>query len=94
MSDRARWKFERDAERADRLTDMGAQPDRVENDERSTGEREVLGVMEAAMFLGLSRNTVRDYADRGTIPHRRLGRKLLFSRSALVRWLGAMPGKG
>lgn len=49
--------------------------------------REVLSVLEAADFLGLSRNSVYEYANRGTIPCQRVGRRLLFSRTALVRWL-------
>jgi len=35
------------------------------------------------------RNTVYDYAGRGEIPHCRLGKRLLFSRNALVAWLGS-----
>jgi excisionase family DNA binding protein len=44
---------------------------------------------EVAVFLGVDRKTVYDYAGRGEIPHRRLGKRLLFSRSAIVEWLGA-----
>lgn len=49
---------------------------------------EVMTADEAAEFLRVERNTVYDYANRGQIPHKRLGRRLLFSRSALVIWLG------
>ncbi len=51
-------------------------------------EREVLTADEVAEFLGVDRNTVYEYANRGQIPHQRLGRRLLFSRSALIVWLG------
>jgi excisionase family DNA binding protein len=46
-----------------------------------------MSVDEAAEFLGVDRNTVYDYAGRGVIPHRRLGKRILFSRQALVVWL-------
>jgi excisionase family DNA binding protein len=42
---------------------------------------------EVCSFLGLSRNTVYEAAGRGEIPCRRVGRRLIFSRSALVLWL-------
>jgi excisionase family DNA binding protein len=48
---------------------------------------EVLSADEVAAFLKVDRKTVYDYAARGEIPCRRLGRRLLFSRSALVSWL-------
>lgn len=50
--------------------------------------REVLSAKEAASFLGIDRDTLYDAAGRGDIPHRRIGRRLLFSRSQLVSWLG------
>ena len=50
---------------------------------------DVLTADEVATFLGVARNTVYDYAGRGTIPHRRLGKRILFHRGALVSWLGA-----
>ena len=48
---------------------------------------EVMSVKEAATFLGLHRSTVSDYANRGHIPHRRIGQRLLFSRQVLMAWL-------
>lgn len=58
-------------------------------DRPATGEPEVMDADELAVFLGVDRKTVYDYAGRGEIPHRRLGKRLLFSRSAIVEWLGA-----
>jgi len=55
----------------------------------STGDPEVMDADQLAAFLGVDRKTVYDYAGRGQIPHRRLGKRLLFSRSAIVAWLGA-----
>jgi excisionase family DNA binding protein len=49
--------------------------------------KEILNVDEAAALLGVHRQTVYDYASAGEIPHRRLGRRLLFSRRAIVAWV-------
>ncbi|HTR54993.1 MAG TPA: helix-turn-helix domain-containing protein [Kofleriaceae bacterium] len=52
-------------------------------------ERECLKADELAKFLGVNKKTVYAYAQRGLIPHRRLGRRIVFSRSQVVAWLGA-----
>ena len=52
-----------------------------------TTEPEVLTVAQVAELLGVHRTTVADAAGRGEIPHRRVGRRLLFSRAAILRWL-------
>jgi len=64
-------------------------PDPTAQDgERATaGTSEVMTADQVATFLGVDRNTVYDYAARGTIPHRRLGKRMLFHRGALVAWL-------
>lgn len=49
--------------------------------------KEILNVEEAAALLGIHPKTVCEYAGRGTIPHRRLGRRLLFSRRAIIAWV-------
>jgi len=51
------------------------------------GVREVITADEVAEFLGLDRKTVYEAAWRAELPHRRIGRRLLFSRAALVDWL-------
>lgn len=56
---------------------------------RATHEPEVMDAEEVAAFLRVDRKTVYDYANSGSIPHQRLGKRLLFSRTALVAWLGA-----
>jgi excisionase family DNA binding protein len=50
---------------------------------------DVMTADEAAEFLRLDRKTVYGYAKRGVIPHQAVGRRMLFSRTALVSWLGA-----
>lgn len=57
-------------------------------DAAPASDPEVMDADQLAAFLGVDRKTVYDYAGRGQIPHRRLGKRLLFSRSAIVAWLG------
>jgi excisionase family DNA binding protein len=47
----------------------------------------VLNVKLATQFLNVSTKTVYEYVDRGTLPHRRLGNRILFSRDALTKWV-------
>lgn len=52
---------------------------------------------EVAEFLGLDRKTVYDYANRGELPCQKLGKRTLFSRAEIVRWLrgeSALSQKG
>lgn len=51
--------------------------------------REGMNADEVAQFLGVDRKTVYEYANRDQIPHRKLGKRLLFSRSVLMAWLGS-----
>ena len=53
-----------------------------------TIDRECMCADELARFLGVNRKTVYAYASRGVIPHRRLGRRMVFARSQVVAWLG------
>lgn len=53
------------------------------------GSDEVLQADQVAQLLGVDRKTVYEAAGRGEIPHRRLGRRLLFSRSAILAWLNS-----
>jgi excisionase family DNA binding protein len=53
----------------------------------ATSNSDVMTADEVAEFLGVDRNTVYDFAGRGEIPHRRLGKRLLFRRGAVVSWL-------
>lgn len=50
---------------------------------------EVLTADEVAAMLRLDRKTVYDYAGRGVIPCRRIGKRMLFSREALALWLAS-----
>ena len=52
---------------------------------------DVLSAEEVAKLLGIGRNGVYDAAGRGELPHRRVGKRLLFSRRALLEWLEKAP---
>jgi excisionase family DNA binding protein len=53
---------------------------------------DVMTADEAARLLRVSRWTLYAAINRGEIPHRRVGRRILFSRRALMLWLdGANP---
>ncbi len=52
---------------------------------------DVLNVDQVAELLGLGRNTVYDAVNRNEIPHRRVGRRLIFSRAAVMQWLQGRP---
>jgi excisionase family DNA binding protein len=49
--------------------------------------RDGIGAKAVATLLGVDRKTVYNAASRGQLPSRRLGRRLLFSRSAVLAWL-------
>lgn len=47
----------------------------------------ILTVVEVAELLGVDRKTIYTAAHLGRIPHRRLGRRLIFERAAVLAWL-------
>jgi len=59
-------------------------PPRQPNTRRST---DVLTADDVAEILRVDRKTVYEFAGRGEIPCRRLGRRILFYRPALMAWL-------
>jgi excisionase family DNA binding protein len=58
-------------------------PPLVEQDNETT---DVMTADEVAAYLGVDRNTVYEYAARGAIPHKRLGKRMLFRRGSIVAW--------
>ena len=48
---------------------------------------EVLTADEVATLLRVDRKTIYEAAQRGEIPHRRLGRRLIFERGSVLAWL-------
>lgn len=55
----------------------------IEQDNETT---DVMTADEVAAYLGVDRNTVYEYAARGAIPHKRLGKRMLFRRGSIVAW--------
>lgn len=57
---------------------------------------EILGKVEAAELLHISTRSLERHVASHSIPHRRLGRRVLFSRSALEAWAagGDLRGEG
>jgi excisionase family DNA binding protein len=49
----------------------------------------VRGIAEAARLIGLGRRTTWSLVNRGALPHRRVGRALLFDPRELRAWLDA-----
>lgn len=54
-------------------------------------EKEVLNSEEAAEFLGFSAFTIREYAKKGIVPAKKIGKEWRFYKPELVAWL---TGKG
>jgi excisionase family DNA binding protein len=57
----------------------------------SESESEIMTADDVARWLRMHRNSVYAAAVRGEIPHRRIGRRLIFSRAALEAWLSSEP---
>ena len=53
------------------------------------GNAEILSRREAAIFLGICRNTL----DRLDIPRTKIGRRVLFKRDVLNKWIDAHTEK-
>jgi excisionase family DNA binding protein len=54
--------------------------------EQTSDPADVMTADEVAEYLGVDRNTVYEYAARGAIPHKRLGKRMLFRRGSIVAW--------
>jgi excisionase family DNA binding protein len=52
------------------------------------GELEVLTLEQLATLLSLEPDVVRELAERGEVPGRKLGDEWRFSRAAVLEWLG------
>lgn len=53
--------------------------------------QDVMKVDEVASWLRVNRKTIYDAVERGDIPSRRLGRRVILSRTAIQAWLGGTP---
>lgn len=57
------------------------------NVEQNQHDRPALNTDEAAALLGISTWLLLQEIKRGAIPHRRVGRRIVFSRQRLLEWL-------
>jgi excisionase family DNA binding protein len=54
---------------------------------------DVLDVPAVASLLGVGRNTIYALVARNSIPHRRLGKAIRFSRAAVMSWLASWSSR-
>ena len=54
---------------------------------KQDGERLLLSVKEAAGWMGMPVFTLYSWAQARKIPHFKLGKRVLFSKKDLLRWL-------
>jgi excisionase family DNA binding protein len=52
---------------------------------------EVMTADEVATYLGVDRSTVYESVARGEIPHKRLGRRVIFRRETISAWFKKVP---
>jgi len=50
-------------------------------------EDEIMNSSDAARFLHISRVTLSDWLKKGVVPHRKEGKRLLFSKRELLDWV-------
>jgi len=55
--------------------------------------QQYLSIAQGAEYLGLTEKAFRKWLERGRIPYRKLGRRVLIPRNDLERFLSALPGK-
>ncbi len=62
--------------------------------DNANAEHDCMTAQELSSWLRVNRKTVYEYAARNVIPCRRLGRRLVFLRPAVVAWLSRSPTVG
>lgn len=70
-------------------TDLGATRRAAEKKARrdDVRELEIMNMEQVALFLGVSKETVRKMVAEEGLPHRRVGERRLFGRRAIVAWV-------
>jgi len=58
---------------------------------KKPADPDIISARDVATLLGLREHGVYDGATRGEIPARRVGRRVLFSRRAIVEWMHGKP---
>ena len=59
---------------------------------REVAMKTFLNTNEVAMFLGRSPKAIRKLVERGQLPHRRLGRRVIFVQQELEQFIQDLPG--
>lgn len=59
-----------------------------------TNQRRYMTIEQLSEYIGLSEHSIRHRVARNEIPHRRLGRRLLFDRVLIDHWFTGLPGTG
>ena len=62
----------------------------VVNSPTSMAVREIMDIRQAAAYLGISRDTMYQYASEGLIPAFKLGNRWRFRRVRLEEWMKQM----
>jgi len=55
--------------------------------------QQYLSITQGAKYLGLTEQAFRKWLERGRIPYRKLGRRVLIPAQDLERFLAELPGK-
>jgi excisionase family DNA binding protein len=50
-------------------------------------EKSIMRAEEVWLMLRIGRNTLYQWCEQGLIPHRKVGRVILFSRKRLLEWI-------
>lgn len=61
------------------------------SESNGTNGADVMSVEQAADWLGISKSQLYAKVRDGSVPHRKLGKRILFLRKALEQWLSAPP---
>ena len=85
----ASWRNDRSQTLASLLADRraNAQTAPTHPEREPTPDDDVIDVAGVGRMLHVGRNKVYEMVARNEIPHRRFGRRIRFSRAAIMRWL-------
>ncbi|MES2795434.1 MAG: helix-turn-helix domain-containing protein [Bacteroidota bacterium] len=57
------------------------------NPKTSVDDNKPMSVDEASEFLGLPKNTIYQFTSKRILPHKKIGRRIVFFKSELLAWL-------
>ena len=68
-----------------------AQKDAAMRKPTNKGPTGTVTLAEAARIMGMERNTIQVHIEAGTIPAKRLGKRILISREWIDNWFDRLP---